>query len=312
METSTDQIMKIGPSEIGANEIGGRILSLCHDFPQGLSDKVLQNDMPDVDSKLRASAINQLINSGKIDLFKSKETGGLIYKAKNPSNVSNVRGDQEEKIVYRIIEEAQNKGTWIRDIRIKSNLNQLQLNKVLKSLENKKHIKVVKSVNATRKKVYMLYDLQPDSSVTGGAWYTDQDFESEFVEILNQQCYSYLYRKMEDSRKCDQGPLAARNLSLATSTEVAKYISDLGISKIQLKQTDIESILDTLIFDGKVEKCTSTRDGEDMHLYRAIESLLPTTGLVRIPCGVCPVIKNCSDIGSVNPCKCVYLKEWLP
>ncbi len=62
---------------------------------------------------------------------------------------------QEEKIVYKIIEEAGNKGTWIRDIRINSNLVQTQLNKVLKSLESKKLIKVVKSVNATKKKVYM-------------------------------------------------------------------------------------------------------------------------------------------------------------
>ena len=33
----------------------------------------------------------------------------------------------------------------------------------------------------------MLYHLEPDRSVTGGAWYSDQDFESEFVDILNQQ-----------------------------------------------------------------------------------------------------------------------------
>ena len=37
----------------------------------------------------------------------------------------------------------------------------------MKSLEGKKLIKSVKSVNATKKKVYMLYDLEPDRSVTG-------------------------------------------------------------------------------------------------------------------------------------------------
>ena len=34
--------------------------------------------------------------------------------------------------------------------------------------------------------------------------------------------------------------------------QVLKFIADLGISKISLRQEDIESILDTLIFDGKV------------------------------------------------------------
>jgi hypothetical protein len=46
--------------------------------------------------------------------------------------------------------------------------------------------------------------------------------------------------------------MAARNISLVSSKEVLKFISDLGISKITLRQEDIESILDTLIYDGKV------------------------------------------------------------
>ena len=37
----------------------------------------------------------------------------------------------------------------------------------MKSLETKKLIKSVKCVNATKKKVYMLYDLEPDRTVTG-------------------------------------------------------------------------------------------------------------------------------------------------
>ena len=83
------------------------------------------------------------------------EAKGLLYRLKSASASSSIKGDQEEKIVYKIIEDAGNKGSWIRDIRQKSNLVQTQLNRVLKALENKKLIKVVKSVNATRKKVYM-------------------------------------------------------------------------------------------------------------------------------------------------------------
>ena len=112
--------------------------------------------MPDLDSKSRALAINLLLSSGKIDLLKSAEKG-LLYRAKELSKAGPVviRGDTEEKLVYNIIKEAGNKGTWIRDIRIKSNLVQTQLNKVLKTLKNKKLIKDVKAVNSTRKIVYM-------------------------------------------------------------------------------------------------------------------------------------------------------------
>lgn len=55
--------------------------------------------------------------------------------------------DNEEKVVFKIIQDAGNKGIWIRDIRFKSNLNMTQLNKVLKTLETKKYIKAVKSVS---------------------------------------------------------------------------------------------------------------------------------------------------------------------
>lgn len=37
-----------------------RILSLCRENGQGIGDKVLQTEMPDVDPKSRAKAINQV------------------------------------------------------------------------------------------------------------------------------------------------------------------------------------------------------------------------------------------------------------
>lgn len=81
-----------------------------------------------------------------LELFKDKQQ--LLYKYKDPLKKTILKGaDNEERLVFKIIEEAGNKGIWIRDIRFKSNLNTTQLNKVLKSLETKKNIKAVKSVS---------------------------------------------------------------------------------------------------------------------------------------------------------------------
>lgn len=91
-------------------------------------------------------------------MFKSKDR--LLYKFKDPTTKTTVKGaDTEEKVVYKIIEEAGNKGIWIRDIRFASNLNMTQLNKVLKSLETKKIIKAVKSVSVGLILIYFLYIL---------------------------------------------------------------------------------------------------------------------------------------------------------
>jgi len=74
----------------------------------------------------------------------------LIYKLKDPSKASNLKGaDNEERIVLNIIEKSGNKGIWVRDIRNECNLMLTQLNKILKNLENKKLIKAVKSVNVS-------------------------------------------------------------------------------------------------------------------------------------------------------------------
>jgi len=51
-------------------------------------------------------------------------------------------------------------------------------------------------VQASRKKVYMLYGVQPDRSVTGGSWYTDQDFDSQFVDTLIMMCHRFLEQKV--------------------------------------------------------------------------------------------------------------------
>lgn len=80
----------------------------------------------------------------------------------------------------------------------------------------------------------MLFNLEPDKSLTGGAWYSDQDFEAEFVGILAQQCYRFLQEKQEKAKSSNSGPREMRTLSYASSKDVWKFISDLGISKVIL------------------------------------------------------------------------------
>lgn len=283
-----------------------KIIALAQSRPKGIADKDLADEMPDLQPIQRAQIVNKLLSQGYFELF--KQGGSLFYRLKDPQKVAK-GADNEEKIVYKIIEEAGNKGIWTRDIRFKSNLMHTQLQKILKSLETKKFVKVVKSVAASKKKVYMLYNLKPDESITGGAWYQDQDFETEFVDILNQQCYRFLEQKREKMKICEAGPIAARNMTYASSKEVCKFISDLGISKVNLSVVDMEMILNTLVYDGKIERILS---GDGNNLYRVIQPLLSSlSGLMRTPCGLCPVRMNCFEDGTITPIKCQYMQEWL-
>lgn len=221
-----------GASSTIIDEIGELITKHAQDNPDGLSNSDLSELLPNISVQDRVASINKLLQLGQLEIL--TKNNSLIYRYKDPMKKSNVPkgADNEEKIVYSIIEEGGNKGIWIRDIRVKSNLIMTQLNKILKNLETKKLIKAVKSVNASKKKVYMLYNMEPDRTVTGGAWYQDQDFETEFVDLLNQYSLHFLQERLGNAKKLNEGPLAMKKMACCSVKQVHKYISDLGISKV--------------------------------------------------------------------------------
>ncbi|CAF3849780.1 unnamed protein product, partial [Rotaria sp. Silwood1] len=165
--------------------------------------------------------------------------------------------------------------------------------------------------------VYMLYELTPDSSITGGTWYSDQEFEAEFVRILNEQCARLLDERLEESiEKFPNDPFLRRTSSLMSSSELASIINQMGIATVTLTAQDIESILYTLICDGKIEKITvaltiTDENGPKRNLYRSIKSRINSAPIVRNPCGICPVFNDCHDEGVITPKTCIYLNKWL-
>ncbi|PIK43370.1 putative DNA-directed RNA polymerase III subunit RPC6 [Apostichopus japonicus] len=307
-----------GDGGLAGDSLEKRILKVCNQDPKGVPDTILQLNLPGVGVKEKVKAINGLLSKGKIDLVNGTN-GQLLYKLKDTQTQSDLKGsDDQERLVYQIIKEAGNKGIWIRDIRRGCGLAPPPLNKILKRMENKKAIKAIKSVGDSKKKVYMLFDLEPDRSVTGGAWYSDQDFDAEFVNVLNQTCFKFLQEKMEAAAKLDIDPLLKLNRSYASPVEVWKYIQELGLlsNEVNLGVDDIETILNTLIYDGKVEMTVSVSQSSSdksvrTKMFRAIQPLSEPAGLMRVPCGVCPIFDNCYEGGAVSPSTCIYMKEWM-
>lgn len=41
----------------------------------------------------------------------------------------------------------------------------------------------------------MLFELSPSREVTGGAFYTEQDYDAEFVDVVKQQCLHFIIMK---------------------------------------------------------------------------------------------------------------------
>lgn len=330
------------------------IMELILAYESGISEAELSRTMSSTAVEVRMNAINALTNEGKVQLC--KRGSDLIYRAidsktsANHSAVNNSNISIEERAVYHVVESAGCKGIWNREIRNQTKLPLNQMTKVLKNLETKKLIKAVKSVTASKKKLYMLYGLEPDKSVTGGAWYSGTEFESEYVQILHEQCYQFVKRRLTPPEEMNHDFVAGRNYSLVSSIEVKDYIDELKISNVKLTLQDIEMVLETIVFDGLIEKITVVRKGEIpqvataaapatttaspsatlneqtsmitsddeepdtsqvSHHYRALAKLVESSGAMRVPCGQCPYIHECRPGAVITPEKCLYFERWF-
>ena len=71
----------------------------------------------------------------------------------------------------------------------------------------------------------------------GGAWYTENQFDTGFIEALSTACFTYVLRQKD-----------------ATVPEIAAFVRARGFAKVELQEGDIESIVQTLVFDGRVDQ----------------------------------------------------------
>ncbi|CAO3687147.1 unnamed protein product [Umbelopsis ramanniana] len=240
--------------------------------------------------------------------------------------------DSESKLIYSHIKEAGNEGIWTKDLKKHTNLHLNVVNRCLKLLEQKQLVKAVKHVKWPTRRFYMLYELTPSSEVTGGAWYTDQELDTDFIDTLASACYKYIY-----SRSFPRGD---RNIIFKadyghypSAAEVKRFIHEKRISSVELSTTDIVCLLDLLIHDDMIEKkmpFAGFMDDEgdsDMEndsggvewVYKAINRNVTSTttsdggidALSEVPCGKCPVFKFCTADGPISPSNCEYFNKWL-
>eukprot|EP00877_Chromochloris_zofingiensis_P008185 jgi/Chrzof1/361/Cz01g13040.t1 len=143
------------------------ILSLSNKHPEGLTNQTIMTELAAVGQDKWVLAINRLLASGKLSLFQNGTD--LVYKTA-VKDVKTKGLNPEELLVYQVIKQAGNTGVWTKDMKIRTNLAQPQITKILKALEGRHLIKSVKNVNNPSRKLYMLAELEPSREITGGAW----------------------------------------------------------------------------------------------------------------------------------------------
>lgn len=224
---------------------------LSHDLPHSPHLRVILTPRPQIQASISIdpSSLNEIITTlnkdNQVEFF-TNANKEIIFKYVPPGVEGSGKkafSSKEEEFVYQCIARAGDRGIWTKDIKIQSGLTQQALMKIYKVLEGRLAIKTVKSIASKSKKMYMLYDIEPAKELTGGPWYTDQDFDHEFIDELRNYCFG----------------LISTTDSQSVSEITARLVED-NISKVKLTEQDVQQLVRTLELDGKVEK--DEEDGE--------------------------------------------------
>jgi len=202
---------------------------------------IIKNHFGETKYKLLVPFINELLVTSRLTIERGNDSTELIYRLNSEEMAAKFKGlDQSHRLVLQIIENSGNRGIWTKEIRMASSLQEQALKKIYKALEMRKLIKPVNSVTAARKKLYMLYDLTPAREITGGPWYTEMEFDHEFIAEL-RHFMLHCIKTMNKGRG-------------VTLKDISDKMIEMKVSRIQLKMDEVVQLMQTLVYDYLVEE----------------------------------------------------------
>ncbi|KAF4400421.1 hypothetical protein G4B88_018763 [Cannabis sativa] len=248
------------------------------------------------------NAMDKVLLGGMLEMSRFQGPSSLKRKQQESSSPLDSLSEQE-RTVYNVIKSKQDMGIWSRDLKRETNLLDNIVNKCMKILLAKKLIKEVVTKNKG-KKHFMAAEFEPSKEITGGNWYVDGSLDTEFINLLKDQCFKWIYK-----------------MRVATSEGLSDAIRRSGIFKVEFTSQQIEEIVRALVLDNKIEEVNSNGMGEFDYIpvgkvcYKCISSEgkgEPKLGaMASIPCGVCTRISECAPDGVISPKTCIYYEKWL-
>lgn len=285
------------------------ILAVLKKTPEGVTQGELISTIPLKETEIVA-CLNILIESNRISVIDGTE--GMIFKYRSEKDALKFRELQKDDIsVYEIIIQSGGNGISTGDLKAKMRIESSAfINRILKRLEKKFLIKSLKVLNTKNKKVWIGYDIEPSQEITGGLWCSNQEIDSNLISVFSDKCFDYISSQNSISRK-----------------EILLYARCANILDREMKEDDIQKLLNILVFDGKIEaifpdipmptlnKHSILISKNDTILalikYRKNRVYKPKAIFDSIPCSLCKVFNECNTKNVVNPIECCHMKNFI-
>eukprot|EP00548_Thalassiothrix_antarctica_P015302 CAMPEP_0194166192 /NCGR_PEP_ID=MMETSP0154-20130528/1858_1 /TAXON_ID=1049557 /ORGANISM="Thalassiothrix antarctica, Strain L6-D1" /LENGTH=284 /DNA_ID=CAMNT_0038876783 /DNA_START=92 /DNA_END=943 /DNA_ORIENTATION=+ len=218
-------------------------------YSSGISNNALKKKFKGELYSRLVPIINELTKASRLTMSKAGDV--LFYTLVAEDVATKFKGlDVTVRMVYQIIEKSGNRGIWTKDIRNQTNMQQVALNKVFKALETRRLIKPVKSVSS--KKVYMLFNLTPAKELTGGPWYTELEFDHEFINEMRKFLMTCVKRLNEGKG--------------VTLEEIRDKMAQANVSKVELNLEEVQQLMQTLAYDHLIEDIGVDCHGEPLYV----------------------------------------------
>lgn len=216
---------------ISKQEDGATEQSLCAQFPNLTKTQI-------------ASALNSLLQQNQIEV--TKKGNSIVYR------ILENKTQGYEAMIISLIAQSGSSGLWLKDIKTKTNIPHNLVLKILKILEDTRKIKSIRSLK-NNKKTYVLYDIKPDEDVSGGVWFSNNDVDLVFVNKLMDIIHQFVAKE-------ETAFTLNRIDSLIRLRTIKEFITKSEISEVDLSMEDINTLIDCLVYDGRLEKI-ETEDG---------------------------------------------------
>ena len=217
------------------NNLIDQILALLRKYPEGLPQDKLTSEIPFKEAEI-VDALNSLIERNRINII--ERNNEILLKYRSEKEALKFKDLTKEEIsVHELIIQSGSSGISTSDLKMKMHIESSTfINRILKTLNQKLLIKSLKVLNTKNKKVWIGYDIEPSQEVTGGVWCSNQEYDNKLIDVFRDKCYQYIVQQKSVSRQ-----------------EVLLYIKTINLMQREIKEQDVQDILNILIFDGLVE-----------------------------------------------------------
>jgi DNA-directed RNA polymerase III subunit RPC6 len=242
--------------------------------------------------KNAASALKQ---ARKIEVVPHPTLGILFVAISDDMALKFAELSEEHRTVYKLISDANTQGIWAKELSTKSKIPTGTLARLTKTLEHRKLIKQITPAQYRSRKVWMLYELEPASELSGGSWYKDGQIDSELITRLRSATYQYISNCSEP----------------VTAEDVQRFLATQSLSR---SIESIESIIRTLVLDRELTMLEpQSMKGKASYVIRRKSNVIEFSNefFSSIPCVGCPVRSQCAPGHNISPETCQFLARWL-